>query len=431
MGETHRASSSGRGETPTRRPVPVRLRDWHEVYEPFPEDDAEAAGRALHGLRHPVLQQRLPARQPHPRLERPRLPRPLARRDRAAARHQQLPRVHRPAVPGAVRGRVRARHQPGPGHHQAGRGRDRRPRLERGLDRAGRARRCAPASRSRSSAPAPPGSPPRSSSRAPATTSSCSSAPTASAGCCATASPSSRWRSATSTAASSRWRPRAPSSASTSNVGVDVSVEELRERVRRHRARRRRHRVARPARSPAASTAASTRRWSTCRWATGCSRATSTSRRSPPRASTSSSSAAATPAPTASAPRTARARRRSTSSRSCPRPPDSRAPTNPWPTWSNVFRVSSAHEEGGERVYSVNTECFLGDDDGNVRALRAHEVEMVDGKFEKIEGTDFELPCELVLLAMGFLGPQQEGLLDAARRRARRARQRRARPDRS
>ena len=74
--------------------------------------------------------------------------------------------------------------------------------------------------------------------------------------------------------------------------------------------------------------------------------------------------------------------------------------------------MSSAHEEGGERVYSVNTECFLGDDDGNVRALRAHEVEMVDGKFEKIEGTDFELPCELVLLAMGFLGPQQEGMLD-------------------
>src|SRR5207247_922700 len=90
-----------------------------------------------------------------------------------------------------------------------------------------------------------------------------------------------------------------------------------------------------------------------------------------------------------------------------PRPPDTRAPSNPWPTWSNIFRVSSAHEEGCERVYSVNTECFLGDDDGNVRALRAHEVAMVDGRFEKIDGTDFELPCELVLLAMGFLGPQQ------------------------
>ncbi len=95
-----------------------------------------------------------------------------------------------------------------------------------------------------------------------------------------------------------------------------------------------------------------------------------------------------------------------------PRPPESRAPTNPWPTWSNIFRVSSAHEEGGDRVYSVNTECFLADDDGNVRALRAHEVEMVDGRFEKIEGTDFELPCELVLLAMGFVGPEREGLLE-------------------
>ncbi len=94
-----------------------------------------------------------------------------------------------------------------------------------------------------------------------------------------------------------------------------------------------------------------------------------------------------------------------------PRPPDSRAPTNPWPTWSNIFRVSSAHEEGGERVYSVDTECFIADHDGNVSALRAHEVEMVDGKFEKIEGSDFDLPCELVLLAMGFLGPQQEGML--------------------
>jgi glutamate synthase (NADPH/NADH) small chain len=95
-----------------------------------------------------------------------------------------------------------------------------------------------------------------------------------------------------------------------------------------------------------------------------------------------------------------------------PRPPDTRAPTNPWPTYSNVFRVSSAHEEGGERVYSVNTECFLGDSSGNVRGLRAHEVNFVAGKFERIDGTDFELDCELVLLAMGFLGPERAGMLD-------------------
>jgi glutamate synthase (NADPH/NADH) small chain len=95
-----------------------------------------------------------------------------------------------------------------------------------------------------------------------------------------------------------------------------------------------------------------------------------------------------------------------------PRPPHSRAPNNPWPTWSNIFRVSSAHEEGGDRVYSVNTEHFVGDEHGKVRALVAHEVEMVDGRFEKVEGTDFELPCELVLLAMGFVGPERAGLLE-------------------
>ena len=95
-----------------------------------------------------------------------------------------------------------------------------------------------------------------------------------------------------------------------------------------------------------------------------------------------------------------------------PRPPDTRAGNNPWPTYANVFRVSSAHEEGGERVYSVNTECFLGDAEGNVRALRAHEVKFVGGTFEKVEGTDFEIDCELVLLAMGFLGPERAGMLE-------------------
>jgi glutamate synthase (NADPH/NADH) small chain len=99
-----------------------------------------------------------------------------------------------------------------------------------------------------------------------------------------------------------------------------------------------------------------------------------------------------------------------------PRPPDERVESMPWPTYPMLYRVSSAHEEGGERVYAVNTECFLGDDDGNVRALRAHEVEQrfVDGRmtFDKVDGTDFELPCELVLLAMGFVGPQREGLLE-------------------
>jgi glutamate synthase (NADPH/NADH) small chain len=95
-----------------------------------------------------------------------------------------------------------------------------------------------------------------------------------------------------------------------------------------------------------------------------------------------------------------------------PRPPETRAESTPWPTWPLMFRTASAHEEGGERVFSVNTECFLGDDEGNLRGLRYHEVEMVGGKFEKVEGTDKELDCELVFLAMGFVGPQKEGLLE-------------------
>jgi glutamate synthase (NADPH/NADH) small chain len=89
-----------------------------------------------------------------------------------------------------------------------------------------------------------------------------------------------------------------------------------------------------------------------------------------------------------------------------PRPPDGRHDSTPWPTWPLMFRTSSAHEEGGERVFSVNTECFLDDGSGRVRALRAHEVEMVDGRFTKVEGTDFDLECDFVFLAMGFVGPE-------------------------
>jgi glutamate synthase (NADPH/NADH) small chain len=92
------------------------------------------------------------------------------------------------------------------------------------------------------------------------------------------------------------------------------------------------------------------------------------------------------------------------------RPPDQRDPSTPWPLWPLMFRTSSAHEEGGERVFAVNTEAFIDDGHGQVRALRAHEVimERKDGRmsFEKVEGTDFELPCELVLLALGFSGPE-------------------------
>jgi len=95
-----------------------------------------------------------------------------------------------------------------------------------------------------------------------------------------------------------------------------------------------------------------------------------------------------------------------------PRPADSRPDHTPWPTWPLVYRTASAHEEGGERVFSVNTECFLDDGNGRIKALRAHEVTMVDGRFEKVEGTDFEIPADFVFLSMGFTGPESNWITE-------------------
>jgi len=91
-----------------------------------------------------------------------------------------------------------------------------------------------------------------------------------------------------------------------------------------------------------------------------------------------------------------------------PTPPPSRTDAMPWPTYPMIYRVSSAHEEGGERVFAVSTKEFLGDADGAVRALVLTEV---DEKFQPIEGTEREIPAQLVLLAMGFVGPEQGPLL--------------------
>ncbi len=94
-----------------------------------------------------------------------------------------------------------------------------------------------------------------------------------------------------------------------------------------------------------------------------------------------------------------------------PQPPEGRPAHQPWPTYPMTFRVSSAHEEGGDRVYAVSTQEFLADEAGQVRALRLVEVELSGGRFEPMPGTERELPAELVLLAMGFTGAQREGLL--------------------
>jgi glutamate synthase (NADPH/NADH) small chain len=94
-----------------------------------------------------------------------------------------------------------------------------------------------------------------------------------------------------------------------------------------------------------------------------------------------------------------------------PRPPEQRTQSQPWPTYPMIYRTSSAHEEGGERVYAVSTQEFLADEAGRVRALRLVEVDLIDGVMTPRPGTERELPCDLVLLAMGFVSAEPGPLL--------------------
>jgi glutamate synthase (NADPH) small chain len=98
-----------------------------------------------------------------------------------------------------------------------------------------------------------------------------------------------------------------------------------------------------------------------------------------------------------------------------PRPPETRAADNPWPQWPNIFRVTSAHEEGGERVYAVSTQRFTGDG-GRVKALEAVSVNLVreNGRmeFKPVAGSEKTYQADLVLLAMGFVGPEKNGPIE-------------------
>ena len=95
-----------------------------------------------------------------------------------------------------------------------------------------------------------------------------------------------------------------------------------------------------------------------------------------------------------------------------PEPPATRPVSQPWPTYPMTYKVTSAHEEGGERIYAVSTNRFLDDGHGRVRALEIVEVELRDGRFEPVPGTERELPADAVFLAMGFTGPERGPLLD-------------------
>ncbi|CCH74073.1 glutamate synthase (small subunit) [Nostocoides australiense Ben110] len=95
-----------------------------------------------------------------------------------------------------------------------------------------------------------------------------------------------------------------------------------------------------------------------------------------------------------------------------PQPGPERPGNQPWPTYPMIFRVASAHEEGGERLYAVSTQEITKDADGRVAALRVQDVRLGEKGFDPVEGTERELPAQLVLLAMGFVGPQQQGLVE-------------------
>jgi len=94
-----------------------------------------------------------------------------------------------------------------------------------------------------------------------------------------------------------------------------------------------------------------------------------------------------------------------------PKPPDERSPTTPWPLWPMQLRSESSHEEGGIRDWSVSTTCFTGDEHGSVNQLHAIRVGPPP-KFEPVPGTEFSMDADLVLLAMGFLGPVKTGMVE-------------------
>ena len=94
-----------------------------------------------------------------------------------------------------------------------------------------------------------------------------------------------------------------------------------------------------------------------------------------------------------------------------PKPPETRAASTPWPLWPLQLRTESAHEEGGIRDWGINTIKFTGDENGNVKQLHAVRVGPPP-KFEAIDGSEFTLDVELVLLAMGFLGPVRNGMIE-------------------
>ena len=95
-----------------------------------------------------------------------------------------------------------------------------------------------------------------------------------------------------------------------------------------------------------------------------------------------------------------------------PKPPEGTNPVTPWPQWPNILRTSSSHLEGCERVWSILTKEYIGDGKGNLKAIKVVDIEWEGREFKEVAGSERELPCEYVFLAMGFLHPQHKGMIE-------------------
>ena len=373
MGDVNGFLKHGR-QLPPRRPVPVRLRDWKEVYEPFPVESARDQGARCMDCGIPFCHEGCPLGNLIPEWN------DLVYRDDWS---EAVERLHATNNFPEFTGRL----CPAPCEGACVLGINDDPvtieRIEYEIvERAWAEERVVPVANATlhrqagggGRVRARPGWPRPSSWPGPATGWWCSSGPRSPAGCCATGSPSSRWRRRCSTAASTRCGPRASSSGAGCRWGsarprcagpsapdaTVVSARSLVDEFDSVRAGRRGHAAPGPARPRAGAGRDPPGHGLPEAVQPGPGGAAGRRRRSRPRASTWSSSAAGTPAPTAWAPSTARGRSASTSWRSCPSRPPAGAGDNPWPTWPLILRTSSALEEGGERVFSVTTAEFLG-----------------------------------------------------------------------